>query len=71
VEGSDEFAEMVLRWWTSQSGGTHPRPIDCRGLGAEKKVFAGCGHLVNLEQPEEFYSVVADFLDEREYPSEG
>jgi alpha-beta hydrolase superfamily lysophospholipase len=23
------------------------------------------GHLVNLERPEEFYSVVADFLDER------
>jgi pimeloyl-ACP methyl ester carboxylesterase len=32
---------------------------------AEKKVFAGCGHLVNLEQPEAFYSVVADFLGKR------
>jgi pimeloyl-ACP methyl ester carboxylesterase len=29
---------------------------------AEKKVFAGCGHLVNFERPEDFYSVVADFL---------
>jgi pimeloyl-ACP methyl ester carboxylesterase len=38
---------------------------------AEKKIFAGCGHLVNLERPEEFYSVVADFLDERGHPSEG
>src|SRR5215207_2251802 len=38
---------------------------------AEKKMFAGCGHLVNLERPEEFYSVVADFLDERGHPSEG
>jgi 3-oxoadipate enol-lactonase len=37
---------------------------------AEKKVFAGCGHLVNLERPEEFYSVVADFLDARGCPSE-
>jgi 3-oxoadipate enol-lactonase len=37
---------------------------------AEKKVFAGCGHLVNLERPEEFYSVVAEFLEERGYPSE-
>lgn len=37
---------------------------------AEKKVFAGCGHLVNLERPEEFYSVVADFLEERGHPSE-
>ena len=27
---------------------------------AEKKVFAGCGHLVNLEQPVEFISVVAE-----------
>ena len=32
---------------------------------AEKKVFAGCGHLVNLERPENFYSVVADFLGKR------
>jgi 3-oxoadipate enol-lactonase len=31
----------------------------------EKKVFAGCGHLVNLERPEEFYSVVVGILDER------
>jgi pimeloyl-ACP methyl ester carboxylesterase len=38
---------------------------------AEKKVFAGCGHLVNLERPEEFYGVVADFLDERGHPSKG
>jgi 3-oxoadipate enol-lactonase len=38
---------------------------------AEKKVFAGCGHLVNLEQPEEFYSVVAELLRERGCPSEG
>lgn len=38
---------------------------------AEKKVFAGCGHLVNLERPEEFHRVVADFLDERGHPSEG
>jgi 3-oxoadipate enol-lactonase len=38
---------------------------------SEKKVFAGCGHLVNLERPEEFYSVVADFLEERGHPSEG
>ena len=38
---------------------------------AEKKIFAGCGHLVNLERPEEFYSVVADFLEERGHPSEG
>ena len=37
---------------------------------AEKKVFAGCGHLVNLERPEAFYSVVADFLGERGHPSE-
>ena len=32
---------------------------------AEKKVFAGCGHLVNLERPEQFYSFVVNFLDER------
>jgi 3-oxoadipate enol-lactonase len=38
---------------------------------AKKKVFAGCGHLVNLERPEEFYSVVAEFLDERGHPSGG
>jgi 3-oxoadipate enol-lactonase len=38
---------------------------------AQKKVFAGCSHLVNLERPEEFYSVVVDFLGERGYPSEG
>ena len=38
---------------------------------AEKKVFAGCGHLVNLERPEEFYSVVAGFLAERGQPREG
>jgi 3-oxoadipate enol-lactonase len=37
---------------------------------AKKKVFAGCGHLVNLERPEEFYSVVAEFLDAQGYPSE-
>src|SRR5215217_7193101 len=37
---------------------------------AEKKVFAGCGHLVNLERPEDFYSVVADFLGKRGYPGE-
>jgi 3-oxoadipate enol-lactonase len=38
---------------------------------AQKKVFAGCSHLVNLERPEEFYSVVVDFLGERGYLSEG
>jgi pimeloyl-ACP methyl ester carboxylesterase len=38
---------------------------------AEKKVFADCGHLVNLERPEAFYSVVADFLDERGRSREG
>ncbi len=32
---------------------------------SDKKVLPGCGHLVNLERPEEFYSVVADFLDVR------
>ena len=32
---------------------------------AEKKAFAGCGHLVNLERPEQFYSFVVNFLDER------
>jgi 3-oxoadipate enol-lactonase len=37
---------------------------------SEKKVFAGCGHLVNLELPEEFYSVVADFLNAHGHPSE-
>jgi len=37
---------------------------------AEKKVIAGCGHLVNLERPEQFYSVVADFLGKRGYPGE-
>ena len=37
---------------------------------AEKKVFAGCGHLVNLERPEDFYSVVAHFLGKRGYPGE-
>ena len=37
---------------------------------AEKKVFAGCGHLVNLEWPEDFYSVVAHFLGKRGYPGE-
>jgi pimeloyl-ACP methyl ester carboxylesterase len=37
----------------------------------DKKVIAGCGHLVNLERPEEFYRVVADFLDERGRSSEG
>jgi 3-oxoadipate enol-lactonase len=42
-----------------------------RLLRAEKKVFAGCGHLVNLERPKEFYGVVADFLDERGRPSKG
>lgn len=38
---------------------------------SEKKVFAGCGHLVNLERPEEFHRVVADFLGERGHPSDG
>jgi pimeloyl-ACP methyl ester carboxylesterase len=37
---------------------------------SEKKIFSGCGHLVNFERPEEFYSVVADFLDAQGYPSE-
>lgn len=37
---------------------------------AEKKVFLGCGHLVNLERPEEFFSVVAEFLDARGYSSD-
>jgi pimeloyl-ACP methyl ester carboxylesterase len=37
---------------------------------AEKKLFSGCGHLVNLERPEEFYGVVADFLDALGHPSE-
>ena len=32
---------------------------------SDKKVFPGCGHLVNLERPEVFYSIVADFLDAR------
>jgi 3-oxoadipate enol-lactonase len=31
--------------------------------GSDKNVFSGCGHLVNLERPEEFYAVVADFLN--------
>lgn len=38
---------------------------------AEKQVFAGCGHLVNLERPEEFCSVVASFLNTPGRPSEG
>jgi 3-oxoadipate enol-lactonase len=38
---------------------------------AEKKLFSGCGHLVNLERPEEFYGAVADFLDALGHPSEG
>ena len=38
---------------------------------AEKEVFADCGHLVNLELPEDFYRVVADFLDERGRSGEG
>jgi len=38
---------------------------------SDKKVFSGCAHLVNLEQPEEFYRVVADFLDVQGHPSEG
>jgi pimeloyl-ACP methyl ester carboxylesterase len=42
-----------------------------RLLRAEKKVFAGCSHLVNLERPEEFYGVVANFLELGGYPSEG
>ena len=37
---------------------------------AEKKIFSGCGHLLNLERPEEFYSVVADFLDAQGYSNE-
>src|SRR5215204_1654116 len=32
---------------------------------AEKKIFSGCGHLLNLERPEQFYSFVVNFLDER------
>lgn len=31
--------------------------------GSDKNVFSGCGHLVNLERPEEFYAVGADFLN--------
>lgn len=38
---------------------------------ADKKLFAGCGHLVNLERPEEFYSVVVDFLNTQCNLSEG
>ena len=37
---------------------------------SDKTVFSGCGHLVNLERPEEFYCVVADFLDAQSHPSE-
>ena len=37
----------------------------------DKKLFAGCGHLVNLERPEEFYSVVVDFLNTQCNLSEG
>ena len=38
---------------------------------ADKKLFAVCGHLVNLERPEEFYSVVVDFLNTQCNLSEG
>lgn len=38
---------------------------------SEENVFSGCGHLVNLERPEEFYGVVADFLDAQGHASEG
>jgi 3-oxoadipate enol-lactonase len=38
---------------------------------SDKKVFSGCAHLVNLERPEEFYRVVADFLEAQGHPSEG
>src|SRR5918994_7178296 len=31
--------------------------------GSDKNDFSGCGHLVNLERPGEFYAVVADFLN--------
>ena len=37
----------------------------------DQKVFADCGHLVNLERPEEFYRVVAGFLNERRRSREG
>lgn len=37
----------------------------------QKKVIADCGHLVNLERPEEFHRVVTDFLDERGRSGEG
>ena len=38
---------------------------------AEKKLFSCCGYLVNRERPQEFYGVVADFLDALGHPSEG
>jgi len=37
---------------------------------SDKKVFSGCGHLVNLERPEAFHRVVTDFLEEQGHPSE-
>jgi pimeloyl-ACP methyl ester carboxylesterase len=38
---------------------------------ADKKIFSACGHLVNLERPEEFYSLVVDFLNTQCNLSEG
>ena len=38
---------------------------------AQKKVFLGCGHLVNLEKPEEFYNAVVNFLDAEGFSGAG
>ena len=34
--------------------------------GAKKVVMSGCGHMVNMEDPETFNQVVLDFLDKVE-----
>jgi len=38
---------------------------------AEKKVFSGCGHLVNLDRPKALCSAVAEFLGAQGLPGEG
>src|SRR5215203_5249290 len=55
-EGRDEFAQMVLRWWASQSGGTHPRPrhrstLCARGRSRLSDHSRGAGQAVRSYRP--------------------
>ena len=40
------------------------RDLASRIPGARFEIMAGCGHMANMEQPDEFNRLVGGFLDE-------